>query len=182
MLSLYFLSFRLFYLHYYAIHFQSNPPSPFPQALLKSKNSAEPYLQSILAQTRGICFLGTPHCGASLTAWASLCGNFTNLVRRTNKNILNVLNPDSEVLANIQEEFHTMLRARANQGEKAIWVMCFFEELPIVGMGLVSFSFLVNYGIGIGGLQREDRASALSCFTGVWLKVYPCESYRYDEV
>lgn len=144
MLSLYFLPFDYSVYTYYPIHFQSDPPSSVPQALLKSKNSAEPYLQSILAQTRGICFLGTPHCGASLAAWASLCGNFTNLVRRTNKNILNVLNPNSEVLANIQEEFHTMLRARADQGEKAIKMMCFFEELPIVGVGLVSSSFLIN--------------------------------------
>ena len=107
------------------------------QALLKSKNSAEPYMQSIVAHTRAICFMRTPHCRASLAAWASLCGNFTNLFRRTNKNILNVLNPDSEVLANIQEEFHTMLRKRADTGEKSVWVMCFFEELPVTQVGLV---------------------------------------------
>ena len=43
-----------------------------------------------------------------------------------------------------------MLRARADRGEKAIWVMCFFEELPVLGLGLVSFSFLVDCGRGSG--------------------------------
>ena len=39
-----------------------------------------------------------------------------------------------------------MLRARAEKGEKAIGLMCFFEELPVVGVGLVSRSFLVDLG------------------------------------
>ena len=71
-----------------------------------------------------------------------MCGKFIGLMRRTNKQILDVLNPDSEVLANIQSEFHTMLRARANIGEKAIGIMCFFEELPVVGVGMVSYFHL----------------------------------------
>ena len=82
--------------------------------------------------------MGTPHCGTSIADWALICGRVTNLVRATNKKILDVLKPDSEVLANIQEEFHTMLRARANRGERPINIMCFFEELPVVGVGMVS--------------------------------------------
>lgn len=34
-----------------------------------------------------------------------------------------------------------MLRARTDRGEKAIKLMCFFEELPVTGVGLVSRSF-----------------------------------------
>ena len=39
-----------------------------------------------------------------------------------------------------------MLRARADEGKKTIGLMCFFEELPVVGVGLVSRSFLVDLG------------------------------------
>ena len=62
-------------------------------------------------------------------------------MRKTNKEILDVLGPNSEVLANIQGEFHTMLRARANTGEKTISIMCFFEELPVMGVGMVRDSY-----------------------------------------
>ena len=117
------------------------------QAILKSKNSAEAYMQNIISSTRGIVFMGTPHCGSSLAQWASLCGNFTNLLRRTNKNILAILEPDSEVLASIQEEFHTMLRARTDQGKPAIKLMCFVEELPVVGVGMVRNLLLLYVGI-----------------------------------
>lgn len=43
-----------------------------------------------------------------------------------------------------------MLRARADRGEKAIKLMCFFEELPVTGVGLVSLSVFVDCGSGSG--------------------------------
>ena len=84
--------------------------------------------------------MGTPHAGADLANWAALFTKFTNLLRPTNHRIVEVLTPDSEVLAGIQKDFHTMLRARKPE----INIMCFYEELPVAGVGLVSYSCPAN--------------------------------------
>jgi len=106
--------------------------------MLLSKNSAEPQIRSLFASTIGVCFLGTPHCGASAANWASIFGSMTNLVKTTNTSLLNVLKPDSEVLARIQGDFHTMLRTDKPKGIAELKITCFFEELPVRGVGEVS--------------------------------------------
>jgi protein SERAC1 len=107
---------------------------------LECKNSAESHLYKIVENTRGIVFMGTPHAGADLASWAALFTNFTSLLRPTNHRIVEVLTPDSEVLAGIQKDFHTMLRARRDTHKPEIRIMCYFEELPVAGVGLVSHS------------------------------------------
>lgn len=108
------------------------------QALLSSKNSAEAHVQGLLDCTVGVCFLGTPHCGSLTANWASIFGNIASVVNTTNVNLLNVLKPESEVLARIQQEFHTMLRARHSRGLPPLKITCFFEELPVRGVGEVN--------------------------------------------
>lgn len=85
-----------------------------------------------------MAFLGTPHCGADLAHWAKIFGNVTNLFKTTNVSLLETLKPESEVLARIQKEFHTMLRARQDDGKDQIKISCFYEELPVKGVGEVS--------------------------------------------
>ena len=80
-------------------------------ALLPSKNSAEEHLQSILEFTRGIIFLGTPHSGSGLAELAGSLAKKVGLIKQTNAKILEILRRDSEVLARIQTEFHTMLKS-----------------------------------------------------------------------
>ena len=106
--------------------------------LLASKNSAEPHLQRVLECTRGIVFMGTPQCGSDLANWGSICGNMTNMLKKTNLSLVDVLKPDSEVLARIQQEFHTMIRARLDAGRPQIKITCFYEDLPVRGVGEVS--------------------------------------------
>jgi hypothetical protein len=105
--------------------------------LLASKNSAEPHMMKILECTRAIAFLGTPHCGSNLASWASTFSNFANLMKKSNTPLVDVLKTDSEVLARIQQEFHTMLRARADVSKPAVKISCFFEDLPVRGVGEV---------------------------------------------
>lgn len=50
---------------------------------------------------------------------------------------MDVLRRDSEVLARIQDGFHTMVKARSVAEPPPIEVTCFYEELPVVGVGLV---------------------------------------------
>ncbi|KAI9781444.1 MAG: hypothetical protein M1839_006038 [Geoglossum umbratile] len=57
------------------------------------------------------------------------------MVKTTNTSLLNVLQPESEVLARIQGDFHTMLRTSLHQGWPALKITCFYEELPVRGIG-----------------------------------------------
>ena len=49
-----------------------------------------------------------------------------------------MLESDSEVLARIQDSFHAMIRSRAQDGLPPIEITCFFEELPLPVVGIVS--------------------------------------------
>lgn len=60
------------------------------------------------------------------------------MVKQTNRNIVDVLKRDSEVLARIQDSFHTIVRAQTKDGLQQMEITCFYEELPVLGVGLVS--------------------------------------------
>ncbi|KAI9769485.1 MAG: hypothetical protein M1840_003962 [Geoglossum simile] len=103
-------------------------------AILASRNSAEPHLKAIFDCTRGICFLGTPHCGSKAANWASIFGKIVDVVKTVNVDILHVLTPSSEVLERIQGDFLKMLRER---GDQSLKVTCFFEELSVAEVAIV---------------------------------------------
>jgi hypothetical protein len=105
---------------------------------LTSRQRTEPHLRNILRSTRGIAFLGTPHHGSGLARWAERLSRFIGVIKQqTNADIVAVLKHDSEVLARIQDGFHTMVQARGREGQ-SIEISCFFEELPLSGVGQVS--------------------------------------------
>jgi hypothetical protein len=64
-------------------------------------------------------------------------GSLVNAIKTANVDLVNVLKTDSEVLARVQREFHTMLRGPTFEGKPALKVTCFFEELPVRGTGEV---------------------------------------------
>ncbi|KKA16380.1 SesB-related regulatory protein [Rasamsonia emersonii CBS 393.64] len=88
----------------------------------------------ILRRTHGIIFLGTPHSGSGFAQWAEGLAKLIGLIKQTNSQIIQVLRADSEVLERIQIDFHSMLRARVNDGAHPIAITCFYEELPLPGM------------------------------------------------
>lgn len=102
-----------------------------------ARQRSEPHLRKILDSTCGIVFLGTPHHGSGLARWAEALSRSLGLVKQTNTNLLSVLKQDSEVLARIQDDFHTMIKARETEGTLPIKITCFFEELPLHAVGLV---------------------------------------------
>lgn len=61
------------------------------------------------------------------------------VIKQTNTEIVEVLKRDSEVLARVQETFHTMVMARSKEGQP-IEITCFHEELPLPGLGAVCFA------------------------------------------
>ena len=83
-------------------------------------------------------FLGTPHHGSGLAKWAEMVARFIGVLKQTNAQIVAVLESDSEVLARIQDSFHTLIRARAKDGLQPIEITCFYEELPLLGVDVVS--------------------------------------------
>ena len=111
------------------------------EALLKSRGSADRHTQRILEYTSGILFMGTPHCGSGLAEWAVVGSKFLQWFRRVNQGTLEVLQQKSEVMARIKKDFHTMLRDRDQSEQKDMAIICFYEELPVVAVGLVMFSW-----------------------------------------
>lgn len=60
------------------------------------------------------------------------------MLKQTNPEILSILKADSEVLARVQDSFHTMVRSHNQEGLPPIEITYFYEELPLPGVGLVS--------------------------------------------
>ncbi|KAE8366417.1 Alpha/Beta hydrolase protein [Aspergillus caelatus] len=106
-------------------------------ALTRARQRSEPHLHNILDSTCGIVFLGTPHHGSGLARWAEALSRSLGLAKTTNTNLVSVLKRDSEVLARIQDDFHTMIKARETEGPLPIKITCFYEEMPLHAIGLV---------------------------------------------
>jgi len=64
-----------------------------------------------------------------------------NTARRANRAILDTLKPQSEVLFNLVNDFHPMLRSRESKGAGTISITCYVEELAVSRWGK---SFIVS--------------------------------------
>ncbi|KAH0536046.1 hypothetical protein FGG08_007053 [Glutinoglossum americanum] len=106
-------------------------------ALVTAQQPPERHLRDILNFTYGIIFLGTPHRGAALADWAEILAKSIELIRHTNPHVISVLRKDSEVLSRIPNNFHTLIRSRNEDGLPPIKITCFYEELPLPGVGMV---------------------------------------------
>lgn len=60
------------------------------------------------------------------------------MIKEANPEILQVLRQDSEVFGRIQDSFRTIITARNMGRLQPINITCFYEELPLLGVGLVS--------------------------------------------
>lgn len=105
-------------------------------ALSHSRAAVEEHLHQIESCTAGIVFLGVPHCGTDLASWADFGRRMASVLRPTNKDILKILEPGSEMLRVVQKDFHKILRLRKNEGSE-ISITCFYEELDVIGVGEV---------------------------------------------
>lgn len=91
-------------------------------------------IRKIDTRTRGILFMGTPHAGGAYASFVHGLAKALGSVQLANPDIMGVLRRDSEVLANIQDEFHSML---LNRDRHIIKIVSFDEELPTSGVGFV---------------------------------------------
>lgn len=81
--------------------------------------------------------MGTPHQGSGLAIGAEKLAVALGLLKETNSKVLSVLRADSEVLARIQDGFFTMVRRMAKEDGATIEITCFYEQLPVSGVGIV---------------------------------------------
>ncbi|KAK8016862.1 hypothetical protein PG993_015051 [Apiospora rasikravindrae] len=130
----------------------------------------EPHIAAINKSTLGVVFLGTPHQGADIAAYAKHLARTVGLVKQTNDTILKNLQRDSKELTTIQEAFDIHIRSRLQWGLSPLELKCFFEENPVTGVGVV-----VNYAsatlpgtipVGISKDHREMTRFASKDETG----------------
>jgi protein SERAC1 len=88
--------------------------------------------------------MGTPHVGSTKADWITPLTRLSNILRKTNTELVQVLKPGSEMLANLQQEFHTMLNDRSRNQQKNLEIFCFYEELPVTGIGKVAYQSFPN--------------------------------------
>lgn len=81
--------------------------------------------------------------GSDLAVWGKLLTDMAKLVKTANSAIVRVLEPGSEVLANLQQEFHMMIQQRRQKGCRELKIMCFYEELAMSTVGMVSIQVLM---------------------------------------
>ena len=138
------------------------------QALSIAQQQPEKHYRDIIDNTCGIVFLGTPHHGFALAQWAEKLAKAMGLLKQSNTQLLAVLKSDSEVLARIQNDFHTMIRSRNLERLRPIEITCFYEELPVAGIGIVSqgtksiIIMLILYSL-------QDCALSISNPTGLYI-------------
>jgi len=81
--------------------------------------------------------MGTPHSGSDAAALASNLSLLAKIVKCANRDIVDRLKPASEFLAGLQQDFHRLLRRRAQEALPCPKLFCFYEELPVIGVGMV---------------------------------------------
>jgi hypothetical protein len=104
------------------------------KALCLSEQAVEPHLKQLDRCTIAVAFLGTPHRGSGLTPFANGVANILKAGRiRVNTTILQLLDRDSEALADVEGSFGIWLRKNSSRFD----VTCFFEELELPTIGMV---------------------------------------------
>ncbi|PSN64914.1 hypothetical protein BS50DRAFT_677808 [Corynespora cassiicola Philippines] len=107
------------------------------QAILIARGSSQAHVKSLLDATVAIAFMGTPHLGSKKAEWGKQIARFASLFRRVNRKIVAVLEPDSEMLANLQQEFHTLLEDRRKNQWKEVNIYCFYESIDVATIGKI---------------------------------------------
>ena len=109
------------------------------KSLCLSESSYEAHLKQLDQCTIAVAFLGTPHRGSEL---ASFAAGITNALRacgmRVNNRILQVLQRDSDILADVEDSFMIWLRKKGDRFN----LTCFYEELELPAVGMAC---LIHY-------------------------------------
>jgi hypothetical protein len=112
--------------------------------------------------TQGILFMGTPQCGSDVSKLAAVAAGFANYFRPTNKSIIDLFDPKSEVLARVQASFHERIRSRSEDEHHPMWLFVFYEDREMVVLGksfmIVPKESAIIYGYGHASLPADHSA------------------------
>ena len=105
------------------------------QSICIAKEGALP---AVAEFTIGIFFFGTPHRGSDIAGWASSGSKFARLSGSSEARTINEITSASRSGDPVSSDFHELLdfRSKTNTG---IYIENFYEELPTLGIGFVSF-------------------------------------------
>ena len=148
------------------------------KALCLSEQAVEPHLKQLDRCAIAVAFLGTPHRGSGLTPFAK---SVTNILKagcmRVNNTILQLLDRDSEVLADMEGSFGIWLRKNSNRFD----VTCFFEELELPAVGMVGSPYCCCSGVPMDKLERclfiQGRDKRIGKYRWIPSILNSCKSY-----
>ncbi|MCJ1388918.1 hypothetical protein MMC18_001769 [Xylographa bjoerkii] len=113
-------------------------------AIAISTDSPDVNIRKIANNTYAVAFLGTPHAGSELAKWTQGAASIVGLFKVITRDILDVLEQDSQVLWAIENRFQKIATIR-NATNMPIHSACFFEELVVQGLGKVVSSQLLTF-------------------------------------
>lgn len=128
-------------------------------AILTSLISPEPHLMMIAPCTRAILFMGTPHTGSALAAWAKIPIRAMGLIKQSNKELISLLEPNSEMLSRIQMDFLDYIRQRETN-HQPISITCLFEELPLGHFMIVPKESVILPGYNYASVHANHKDMA----------------------
>jgi hypothetical protein len=96
------------------------------QLLHTAKDSPNPKYRAIPEQTRGVCFIATPHIGSDLAKW----GTYFRTLLGTNVS-MDELRPHEPTLRNLKDWYSNYVSA----GRASIKTLSFFETRKLAGLG-----------------------------------------------
>lgn len=130
------------------------------KALCLSEHAFEPHEKQLDRCTIAVAFLGTPHRGSGLAPFATGVAQILKAGgKRVNRDILQLLKRDSEVLADVEESFGTWLRKTGGRFK----LTCFYEELELPTIGMVrspcrkSLISIFRIALTYARLSRKNR-------------------------
>ncbi len=127
------------------------------QVLRTSNDSTNLRWKAILDQTRGVCFIATPHIGSDLAKWASYFGTLlgTNVA-------IEELRPHESHLRDLKQWYGDFVSA----GDRHIKTLSFQETKPMPGIGLVVELGDADPGVPHSGLYPLDENHSSICKPG----------------
>ena len=119
-----------------------------------NENSAQGPWQAIIENTRGVCFIATPHIGSDLAKWASYFQTFLG----TNVSI-EELRPHDAMLRQLNEMYLNLVTSKGNK----IQTLSFYETKPLFGDTLVVAEGDANPNVPRAGLYALGEDHISSC-------------------
>jgi hypothetical protein len=121
-------------------------------------------------------FLGTPHHGSDLAKWGVFFSSLLTLAKPTNRAAVKLLRKDSEVLGDLQEDFHTLLERRKENQRNRITVVCFYETLLTCKFWVVPKDSAVIPGELSLPIHANHQVRSLGCLNPGYTTLKQCRT------